>query len=98
MDIKLHMPAHKFIKATEAYYSDRIKDYLSKYPFIVEVIMHVKVVEHDKIFMSLEVHPEKSKSLYAKHVDETEDKTFSKLIPKIEKQLDKYKVVHYRTH
>lgn len=98
MDIKLNIPAHRFIKATEAYYKDRIIDYLSKYPFIVEVILQLKIVENDKVCMTMEVLPEKGKRLFGKHIESTEEKAFSKLIPKISKQLDKYKVVHYKKH
>jgi len=89
MDIKLNIPSHKFIRATESYYKTRIKDSLSKFPFIVEVTLRIKIVEHDNIYMSIEVLPEKGKRVYGKEINSTEEKAFIKLIPKIEKQLDK---------
>ncbi|MBT8234455.1 MAG: hypothetical protein HKO66_02120 [Saprospiraceae bacterium] len=98
MDIKVNAKAHENQDGLKEYYSLELNKRFAKYVFIKEVILKIKDIKKDGIEVSLELEVENSNKMFAKSVEETEPKAYKSVVSKINRQIEKYKEVHYKSN
>ena len=96
MDIKIEAPGHPNQKQLIKFYRERLEKKYGEYPFIHN--LDVKITkEQNEYRVSLQIKPEKGKTLYAEEVHEKEYSALESVIKKMNSQIERYKRKHYHS-
>lgn len=94
MDINIEAVQHNNQASLKTYYEDKLLRKYNAYPFVKAI--DVKIDSQDKLArVSLLVQLEKGPKVFASHLDENENRSFTKAIKKVDVQIEKYKQKHY---
>lgn len=97
MDIKIEAPKHENQEQLIKFYSEKLQKKYGSYDFIKSI--DVKIVEEADSHktVAIQTKPEKGVMLYVKHTDANENVAVMGAIKKMNKQIEKYKEVHYHS-
>ncbi len=97
MDIKINAKGHPNQERLFEYYKKRLTEKFKKFRFLVTVETEIGREQKGDAKVALKVFPEKGNPIYVKSSNVSEHVAFQDAIRKAERQLERYKEIHYKS-